>query len=224
MATIFTATLSSNDGGNDGFSFRDVCTITAGALGQVRCTFKCATGSTFGADHCAIGISTGSASNTTATPVELTFAGAHGFSLTSAQTITSDWVNLSGFTSSDKLIVIVDFSGTGGGANAFDGTSATPVYVSGSPTASYNAASPAGFSLISSTYALVASIETQAGGGGGGNTPYNPWPQLAPMVAQKHRMVGWSPNFDPRRRSRKPNRLILPQRALPVPERKLLIA
>ncbi len=41
--------------------------------------------------------------------------------------------------------------------------------------------------------------------------PYDPWPQLGPVTAQKHRMIGWTPNFDPRRRWRKRNTLFVPK-------------
>lgn len=224
MTTIFTETMPGSDSGNNGLSLRNVFAITGGSLGQVRVTFSTPGGSPAVVDHASIGIATGTLSNTTAAPVELTFSGGHGFTFpaTSTPSIVSDWVNLPGFTSSNDLVVVMDLNATTGGgdygANVTTSTG-TMYFLSG---ASYNVATPSG-TTTQPTYGFVALIETQAGAGGG-NTPYNPWPQLGPITAQKHRLVGWSPNIDPRRRLRKPARLVLPRRALLVPERKLLRA
>src|SRR5712664_4830438 len=100
--TIFTYALGTDDTGNDGFCTRQVCVITGGAQGQIRATFKAASAATFKTDHCSIGISA-TEPGTTAVPTELLFSGAHGFTISNGATITSDWVNFSGFTSSDKL-------------------------------------------------------------------------------------------------------------------------
>lgn len=55
------------------------------------------------------------------------------------------------------------------------------------------------------------------GGGGGGFQPSNPYinqPQLASILAQKRKSVGWTPHYDHRFR---------PQRGLLVPNRKLIL-
>src|SRR5258708_4545908 len=46
-----------------------------------------------------------------------------------------------------------------------------------------------------------------------GGSPYNPWPQLGPVTAQKRKSIGWLPFHDHRRRILRPKRvLILPNR------------
>jgi len=109
------------------------------------------------ATNASIGISTGSTGDTTAIPVELLFGGLSGFS--SAVNITSDWVNLSGFTSSDKLVVIIDFSGS----YLLDDVTAsgTSMYYAFSAP-SYNQATPSGFGGPLAWDPGVALIETQS--------------------------------------------------------------
>lgn len=169
MTTIFTDTLvPQTDGGNAGFSFRDVLTITGASLGQVRVTLILGGGGpAINLDHVAIGISTGTSSNTTATPVELTFSGASGITgnaLTST-TYVSDWVNLSGFTSSDKLVVITDFNATNGGGNYATDQSNANGTLYGLAGASYNNATPTPSFGPVANYSMVALVETQAAGG-----------------------------------------------------------
>jgi hypothetical protein len=163
LTTIYTDSLTGSDSGNAGQSLRDVLTITGGAQGQVRVTFTGKAGSTTKIDHASIGIATGTGSNTTATPVELTFGGVSGFTFPNGSTnIASDWVNLSGFTSANKLVVIIDFDATtGGGDYAIDAASGTATaFFFGAAT--YNVASPAGGSQTNN-YSVVALVEVQAG-------------------------------------------------------------
>src|SRR5882762_839333 len=117
MTTIFTDTLTLNDNANDGLSIRQVCTITGGALDQVRVTLKASGSAALHTDHCSIGVLAGAQPNTVAVPVELTFSGASGFSILAGASITSDWVNFSGFTSSNKLIIIFDVNSGAGSGN-----------------------------------------------------------------------------------------------------------
>jgi hypothetical protein len=172
QTTIFTDTLNSSDSGNAGQSLRDVLTITGGAQSQVQVTFTGKAGSTTVVDHASIGISTGTNSNTTTTPVELTFSGGHGFTFPNGSTnITSDWVNLSGFTSSNKLVVIVDFDATtGGGDYGINTTTATATGYFFNPGATYNVASPSGGSNVG-TYGIVATIQTRTVSSGTGWLP-----------------------------------------------------
>lgn len=89
----------------------------------------------------------------------------------------------------------------------------------GSATATFSLASSNGFYPTTNVISLEA-----PSGGGGGYVPYDPWPQLGPLTAQKHRLIGWSPNIDRRRRLRKPIRnLMLPRRVLAAPDRKLIL-
>lgn len=174
MTVIFTETPNGTDNGNQSLSFRSVCPITGNAQGQVRATFQASSSVSgdgdFTVDHCSIGVSTQStvgatgAYDTTATPVELTFSGGHGFNLTTDnQTITSDWVTLAGFTTSNLLVVTIDQSSTGGGScRSNTATGVQTYYITG---ATYNEASPGGsFSEpgVDNIWGLV-SIETQAG-------------------------------------------------------------
>lgn len=178
MATIFTRTVTSADSGNEGISFRNVVPITAGALGQVRVTFKAPAAGTK-VDHASIGISTGSVGNTTATPVELTFSGAHGFTLGANASIVSDWVNLSGFTSSDLLVVIFDQNAATGGNEATEADTCTVFFYVASAT--YATATPATASgSILAVYGFTT-IETQAGAA---FIPYDRRPLLGPIFAQ----------------------------------------
>ncbi len=178
MTTIFTETLSSDNNGNTNYSFRQVVEITGNAQGQVRVTFKAAsnvsTNGNFTTNHCAIGISTQStaygpaggplALNTTAKPVELTFGGVSGFNLTAnGQTIVSDWINLSGFTTTNMLVVVMDWASTGGG-DAFIGSGLSNAglwYLASAAT--YNVAAPTGsWSGAPGELDGVTLIETQA--------------------------------------------------------------
>lgn len=167
MTTIFTGSLNADDSGNEGFSFRNIVAITGDAQGQIRVTFKAASAGNFHTDHCAVGIWTGTNQNTTATPVELTFSnGGHGFSVSNGATATSDWVNLAGFTSANKLLVVVDFNVTAGGGNESGNTSSTGnTNYYQAATASYNVA-VANFvgTVVNDT--IVSLIEVQAAPGG----------------------------------------------------------
>jgi hypothetical protein len=87
-------------------SLRTVVTITGGSLGRVRATFLGGSTSLVVA-HAAVGVWTGSNTDTTATPVELKFSGAFGFTLASNASIVSDQGTLA-FTGSNKLVLILD--------------------------------------------------------------------------------------------------------------------
>jgi hypothetical protein len=106
--TIFTPNpaLPDNESGLGGNSLRTVVTITAGSSGRVGATFLGGT-SPLTVAHAAIGVWTGSNTDTTATPVELKFSGASGFTLGANGTIVSDLETLA-FTSSNRLVVILD--------------------------------------------------------------------------------------------------------------------
>lgn len=170
MATIFTDTLvPQTDSGNGGFSFRDVLTITGGAQTQIRVTLILGGGGTaLDVDHVAIGISTGTNSNTTATPTEVTFGGGgHGISANPATSTAyvSDWVNFAGFTSSDKLVVIVDFNATTGNGNYATDQANSNAIAYGISGASYTATTPTTAIGPFANYSMVALVETQAAGG-----------------------------------------------------------
>lgn len=114
LATIFTDTLTTNDSGGANYTYRNVLPITGNAGTQVRVTFEASSAAAFSVDNASIGILTGATYDTTAAPVELLFSGVSGFALSAGQTIVSDWANLSGFTSSNKLVVSIDLASTNG--------------------------------------------------------------------------------------------------------------
>jgi hypothetical protein len=169
--TIFSTTLSTNDTGYEDESARSKVPITGGAQDQIRVTF---TGSTAGAtwvDNAAIGIWNGDVTtqrfNCTATPTELLFStnglanGGHGFQLGASGSIISDWVNFAGFTTSNLLIVIVDFNTLNGRARV--ATASTGAFhMALAATNSYNVASFASSGVGNIDWVnLVSLIEVQ---------------------------------------------------------------
>lgn len=163
--TIFTPStnLASNDS-NVNTTFRNIITLTGGSTGVVRATFAAATNAGLVGLHCSVGISTGDLINgsTIATPVELTFSGGSGFTITSGQTITSDFVNLN-FTSSDSLVIIIDVGNPGGNLFSSGETNCNLAFL-GSAT-SWNVSSPTGFAHVSGVDYMVSSVETGTGTG-----------------------------------------------------------
>lgn len=170
--TIFTDSLTADDNVNDGFSIRNVLVITGGAQGQVRVTFKASGSAAFKVDHCSIGISNGTSANTTTTPTELTFSGGSGFSIALGQSITSDFVNFSGFISTDKLVVIFDVNSAAGSGNYSDDNASTGnTNFFQAATVSWNVAAPTGFSSNINVNSGVSLIEVQPAPGGGTVVP-----------------------------------------------------
>jgi hypothetical protein len=106
--TIFTPTpaFPGNEPGLSGNSLRTVVTITAGSSGRVRATFLGGT-SPLTVAYAAIGVWTGSNTDTTATSVELKVSGASGFTVGANGTIVNNLETLA-FTSSNRLVVILD--------------------------------------------------------------------------------------------------------------------
>lgn len=55
----------------------------------------------------------------------------------------------------------------------------------------------------------------QAASAAAAAVPYNPWPQMGPILAQRRKSIGWSPLFDHRRRPRHRERgLFVPDRSI----------
>lgn len=158
--TIYNLATNSSTSGYAGTTTRSEVTITGGAQGQVRVTFAAPVAANFNVTHASIGISKlDSTGSTTATPVELLFSGTSGFNLSGGTTIVSDWVNLAGFTVSDKLIVVVDVSGGGSGEISYVPGSDTEYEKA--TTSSYNVATVAGYSTIAAAIGFNT-IEVQA--------------------------------------------------------------
>jgi hypothetical protein len=169
--TIFSASPAggSGDDSNDPpWTYRNILPITGNAQGQVRATFQSASGGPLTAAHCSIGVWAGSGqAATTATPVELTFSGASGFAIATNSQITSDWVNLAGFTSSNKLVVIFDV-GSSNNLNR-QWVTASYEYWSGGSN-SYNVASPSGLTDTTGVDEGIVSVEVRTGAAGGDTT------------------------------------------------------
>ncbi len=124
LTTIYT---SSQVGTNTDttISYRQRCVLTGGGQ-RAQVSFTCVAGGSWIADHASVGILTGTNWDTTATPVELTFSsGGHGFNVAATgQTIVSDEIDLgTPFTSSNKLVVIIDWNASNGASWLF-GTAA----------------------------------------------------------------------------------------------------
>lgn len=143
----------------ENYSIRVRTTTLSAGGDQVRVRF--ATGSSsFDVDNCSVGIANGSTEDTTATPVELLFSAASGFTMSSSSTLTSDWVNLT-TTTSDALVVIMDVSSTNGNPlydTSGDGTaysaSASNTYATATTSMSANGLGVMGFNLIEVRSAL----------------------------------------------------------------------
>lgn len=162
--TIFSNALASDDSGDEGLTIRSVVAITGGAQDQVIVRWKAASAATFKTDNSSIGISTGTASNTTATPVQLKYGGVAGFTISNGATIDSDPVNLSGFTSANSLVAICDVNVTAGnGAPAAVLSGATGCQAYSKTGTSFNVAAPAGMSSLAvGSIFGVTLIQTQA--------------------------------------------------------------
>lgn len=165
--TIFTNALGTSRGDNQA-SFRNLLTITAGAQSQVRVTFKAGTDGLH-VDNCSIGISNGTTMKTTATPVELLFSAAHGFTIAGSASITSDWASLSGFASTDKLVVTTDYAASGATQSSTDqsGTGNGTLWYLFGNNPSYNSADPTAlgsWGSVAGWIFTVSLIETQSTG------------------------------------------------------------
>jgi hypothetical protein len=163
MTTVFSSVTSVQDA-NVGYSIRSVETPSAGSDGQVRVSFKAGGSGNFVTTHCSIGVNTTPTSDTLATPVELKFGGASGFTLAANGTITSDWVDFN-WTNGQSVVVITDVGSPGYGTDISDPTVGTAVaFYYKAATESWNVAvKGTGYSNVNSKVYGVVGIETQAG-------------------------------------------------------------
>jgi hypothetical protein len=108
--------------------------------------FVASSSASFKADNASIGKQS-STYVTTATPGELKFSGASGFTIPAGNTLTSDWMDVpSLFSNGDIAVVIVDFSSTlannrygSSGASHFQANANS--YASASPGGSWTSSS-----------------------------------------------------------------------------------
>lgn len=178
MTTIFTLALTANDPGYTDYSTRNILPITGGAADQIRVTFEADSGVGLWVDNAAIGISIMADFNdaqdqgeTTAVPTELLFGGVSGFNISAGQSITSDWVNFAGFTSSKLLVVVIDYHSSA--ANPRIKTGLGNVNAGGTmlaykpATNSYNSSAALGGTSLNGQVNAVNLIEVQSAAAGG---------------------------------------------------------
>lgn len=173
QTTIFTTSLASSNTSNGGYSVRQQITTTGNSLGQISVKLMAAGGS-LQTDHVSYCIAN-TAPNCVATPVELTFtgqgtSGGHGFSITTGQTATSDFVPFA--TAGTVVVVIIDISAASPGDVAY-GTGITGALCEAkAATASWNTTTVTGFVSCGGSLddVAVTQISTQTGGGA---TPHN---------------------------------------------------
>jgi len=159
--TIFTATLTGDDSFDSGKSYRTEIPITGASLGQVMVTFKAPAGGLMSCLHCSIGVSKKDGTwSTVATPVELLFSTASGFSIAANGTLKSDPANLAAL-STDRLIVVVDLTSS----HISFVASTTPNLTGNKAGTSFSTATVTGFASESRNYHTTL-IETQAAPGG----------------------------------------------------------
>lgn len=165
--TVFSQTLNSNNGADEGATYRQVVALTGGAgeFSLVRVTFQASTVGAFQVDHCSIGISNGTDADTLDIPVELfTNGGASGYNIPSNGQIVSDWANLGSFDRTKSLVVVMDLTAGGTSGNAREistGVAGATLYYLAA-TASYNSATtPGGFGSAVGTLEGVSMIEVR---------------------------------------------------------------
>jgi hypothetical protein len=168
--TLVSVTQATNNSGDTGFSYRmRTAAVLGPALGQVRVTFKGSTAAALGITLASVGIWDGVATaslntNMTGSPSLLTF----GVSSLSSTTVaaggqtTSNWVNLSGFSTANSLVVVINIDGTNG--NSRNGTvlGGQTNYYSATASASVANSTKAASTAASSLVEAVLLIEAQA--------------------------------------------------------------
>ncbi len=138
----FTQTFNSDSGDAPGYSVRSICgTLSAGGSKiRVKITSGGLVGQGLNVNHVSIG-KQNTTYNTTATPTELLFHGASGFSIPTTTTIYSDWTNFN-TTIGDTLISILD-RGSSPAFTRYNSAGGGPYYYQAA-AASYNQSAPAG--------------------------------------------------------------------------------
>jgi hypothetical protein len=170
VATLFTpsaGTLNADDT-NASTSFRMVCTPSIASNGSLQVTFQAASATGLTIGHASFGKWAGTASaDTTATPIELKFTGASGFTIAANATKTSDLTAHPGFTltTSDKVVVIFDTTSPGGTRLRGSNANVDMWYNAGS--SSWNLQNPPTHTKSAGTDYGIVKIETNDAAGGG---------------------------------------------------------
>jgi hypothetical protein len=170
--TVFTTTFNSNDSSElNGGSLRQAVKVTAALQAQVRVTFRgsSTTGCKF--DHCSIGKCNQqpptTTSDTTAVPVELTFAGGgHGVTIAGGASATSDWVTSpAGVGANQWVYITMDTNAAGHTLLAIMNTvDAGELVFADINNGFYNQATPSYDSGNFAVNVCVLTIETQGAG------------------------------------------------------------
>lgn len=140
--TIFSITLDADDSGGENYSERILIKAVKSSGTSVAITFQASSAAQWDTDNVSIGVqaASGNPFDTKATPVELKFSGASGFSIAAGGSLTSDMASLS-YDIGDTLVVTLDNATTNG--NPAKHTSNGQRYYK-SATNSYADAAPAG--------------------------------------------------------------------------------
>ena len=139
--TVFTQTLTTDQASWEGYTARNITSAVTTARGtQVRVTFEAPAAASTKADRASIGVHNGTASQTTATPVELLFSGVSGFTITTGGTLVSDWATMV-VPEGSKLVVIIDVAAAPASSFRYLGVADGHYNKVG---ASYNEANPSG--------------------------------------------------------------------------------
>lgn len=148
-----------------GYSLRQVIAGTriVAAGNQVRLKFQAwpTALNPFRLDHVSIMHRSGGTANGSEAPIQITFAGAPGFSLPAGQEITSDWVDFAIAPGVDCLVV-TDFTNTAPTSNRAPAAAGDGYYFL-SGAASWNQQTVAGYSFSGGFTLGLARIETRAG-------------------------------------------------------------
>jgi hypothetical protein len=163
FAKAFSSALATDNSGDNGLTIRQQMQLTAGGR-QVRVSFKAGSLGLV-VDHASVGIYSGSGGQggTVGIPIELSFAGKPGFSLTNAQTIKSDWLNFP-VSPFDTLVVVMDNNSTNGQEGKQSASEAATTIATYFTGASYNAVAGPGTPTagpLASTCQSVLSVEVR---------------------------------------------------------------
>lgn len=146
---------------NTGIIFRVVATLAEASIGNLKFSFKAAPGTGLQVTGAAFGKSNGTASETTSTPIAMTFGGGAGFSIAAGASQTSDTMSHSGlsFAASDKIVV--SFQVTTPGGTAFgNSNSNADTYYRPSVDSTWSEAAPSGYTTSLGNCWGLTMIET----------------------------------------------------------------
>lgn len=175
VATVFTANPALNaDDVNNRTSFRVVCTLAAASNGSLQVTIQPGSTNDLTISNASIGKWSGSGANTTATPLELKFGGASGFTAATTaklsdlldHTVATNGANGFSLASGDKVVVIYDIvnQGTAHASQRFNGSATNADTFYKVPGTSWNSNSSTGFTQLTGYNYAVAKVETNSGG------------------------------------------------------------